>query len=246
MSAEHALVVPHDANEDTARALYGLLEANPHLTSSQKVALVASVMGYAPAPTLPERTFALAAGYQGTPMITGGETSGTTLPALRQPVPHSLARILLRPGVVQAEALAANYALALGLDLSGAMQQAAVPGQAVLLATNYLVLMSLMMGQSLLCLAHAFIKCDLRAPSRAVLMAMATTGVFGMLEYLTFTTPYPLDGPMRLLFVITVPLISLLVFCMSVARGLQEETAAPLQSPAVASIRALPVHIPSR
>jgi len=240
MSAEHALLAPQDPDQETARSLHGLLESNPHLTSSQKAALVASVMGYAPAPTLPERTFALAASYQGTAGT--GKDMGM-LPAIAQSAQPSLARILLRPGVVQAEALAANYALALGLDLSGAMQQAAVPGQAVLLATNYLVLMSLMMGQSLLCLAHAFIKCDLRAPSRAVLVAMATTGLFGTLEYLTFTTPYPLDGPMRLLFVITLPLISLLVFCMSVARGLQEQGGIPLQGPAVIP---LPVRTPPR
>jgi len=240
MSAEHALLAAQDPDQETARSLHGLLESNPHLTSSQKTALVASVMGYAPAPTLPERTFALAASYQGTAGT--GKDMGM-LPAIAQSTQPSLARILLRPGVVQAEALAANYALALGLDLSGAMQQAAVPGQAVLLATNYLVLMSLMMGQSLLCLAHAFIKCDLRAPSRAVLVAMATTGLFGTLEYLTFTTPYPLDGPMRLLFVITLPLISLLVFCMSVAHGLQEQGGIPLQGPAVIP---LPVRTPPR
>ena len=240
MSAEHALLAAQDPDQETARSLHGLLESNPHLTSSQKAALVASVMGYAPAPTIPERTFALAASYQGT-AGTGRDTG--MLPAIAQSAQPSLARILLRPGVVQAEALAANYALALGLDLSGAMQQAAVPGQAVLLATNYLVLMSLMMGQSLLCLAHAFIKCDLRAPSRAVLVAMATTGLFGTLEYLTFTTPYPLDGPMRLLFVITLPLISLLVFCMSVARGLQEQGSIPLQGP---SVIPLPVRTPPR
>ena len=246
MSAEYALLVPQDSDQETARSLHGLLESNPHLTASQKAALVASVMGYAPAPTLPERTLALAAGYQGATVLAGTGDDAGALPARRQPAQPSLARILLRPGVVQAEALAANYALALGLDLSGAMQQAAVPGQAVLLATNYLVLMSLMMGQSLLCLAHAFIKCDLRAPSRAVLVAMATTGIFGTLEYLTFTTPYPLDGPMRLLFVFTLPLISLLVFCMSVARGLREpQTTVSTRLPA-APLQALPLRRPSR
>jgi hypothetical protein len=129
------------------------------------------------------------------------------------------AHVLLRPGVVQAETLAVNYALLLSLVLSGSLQYSALPMQAVLLTVNYLVLTSLMMALSLLCLVHAMARVELRHVYRALVVAMGVTGAFGMLESVTVAAPWPLATPLKLLFLVMVPLVSALIALMSVTHG---------------------------
>jgi hypothetical protein len=180
-----------------AAILEGLLTYSPQLTPRQRQRLVASIMRHPPVLTHPGRP----------------RSSGTEL--------------LLRPGVVQAEALALNYALLLGLDLSGSLQYSTIPVEATLLAVNYLVLTGLMMALSLLCLVHALARWEVRNVYRALVVAMGVTGAFGMLESMIFSAPWPIASPLRALFLVTVPLVSVLVALMSMARGVMERAEAP-------------------
>lgn len=192
MAAEHTPrhpSLPAGSDREEAEALRAILEHNIDLTPRQREALVATVMAH------------------------------NYAPAKVQATAPSPGQILLQPGVVQAEALALNYAFVLGLDMSCSLQYAAVPAQAALLAVNYLMLTGLMMLLSLMCLVHAFVRWDLRDLNRAVLVAMGTTGAFGVLECTAFTVPFAYAQLVKLLLVVTVPLLSLLVAACSIIRA---------------------------
>lgn len=189
---------------EQAALLEDLLRYSPQLTPRQRRRLMATIMRH---PAVPAPA-------------TAGLPSGVDM--------------LLRPGIVQAETLALNYALLLGLDVSGSLQYSALPVEATLLAVNYLVLTGLMMTLSLLCLLQALVRWELRPVYRALVIAMAVTGAFGMLESLVFTTPWPAAAPLKVLFLVTVPLVSVLVALNSMARdALPADGPTPPEPPAI-------------
>ncbi|HWE64769.1 MAG TPA: hypothetical protein VHB98_23890 [Chloroflexota bacterium] len=189
------------ARNEEATLLEGILAYSPHLTARQRKRLIASVMGHGGIATLPAQ-------------------------AERGASP---AAILLHPGLVQAEALALNYALLFALDVSGSLQYSTLPMQATVIAVNYLVLTGLMMSLSLLCLVHAFVRWDLRNVYRALVVAMGVTGAFGMIESIVFTAPFAYLGPAKVLFMATIPLISALIALCSMARGFARPARAHVQ-----------------
>lgn len=158
-------------------------------------------------------------------LLTSVMAAGRSLPEPAPAVPRSLGAVLLRPGMVQAQALALNYALVLGLDLSGSLDYTSAATPDALLALNYVVLSGLMMGLSFLCIAHAFMRADLRRPYRAMLVAMATTGIFGLIECMAFTLPDPLGAAMRLLLLFTIPMLSVMVALYSLVRAMMQPPA---------------------
>jgi hypothetical protein len=192
----HTSLVPapkQEEHDEEAALLAGLLEHDAELSARQRARLVASIMQH------------------------------DGLPAVQAPAEPSAAQALLRPGMVQAEALACNYALILALNIPAVLQDTGVPPQTVLLGTNYMVLSTLMMALSVLCCVQAFVRRDLRLYCRAVSTAMAATGIFGLLECAAFTAPGGLLPLARPLFFVTLPLISFLIGAVSVARSLQLE-----------------------
>jgi hypothetical protein len=142
-----------------------------------------------------------------------------------EPQQPASSALLLRPGVAQAVALGANYGIVLGLDLSGALQTSSLPPQALLLGVNYVLLTGLMLSLSLVCLVHSFLHINSRPAYRALLVAMAATGLFGLMETLAFSVSADFTPLVLLLFVITVPLTSLFVALYSIARGLTRRQA---------------------
>lgn len=195
MSAEltHTSLVPAKSQEEEAALLRGLLERDAGLSARRRTRLVASIMQH------------------------------DALPAVPPSAEPSAAQALLRPGMVQAEALACNYALILALNIPAVLQDTVVPPQTVLLGTNYMVLSTLMMALSVLCCVQAFVRHDLRIYCRAVSTAMAATGIFGLLECAAFTAPGGLLPLARPLFFVTLPLLSFLIGIFSVVRSLQLE-----------------------
>ena len=195
MSAEltESSLVPERSQDEEAALLSGLLEHNAELGARQRSRLVASIMQH------------------------------DAVPAVQQRPGPTTTQALLRPGMVQAEALACNYALILALNIPAVLQDTVVPPQTVLLGTNYMVLSTLMMALSVLCCVQAFVRRDLRVYCRAISTAMAATGIFGLLECAAFTAPGGLLPLARPLFFITLPLLSFLIGISSVVRSLQLE-----------------------
>lgn len=200
--------IPRLSDRDEAELLGGILVYNPEIPPDRRQGLVRSIM---------QRS-----------------TLEALVPAEQQP--PSAAALLLRPGVAQAVALGANYGVVLGLDLSGALQTSALPPQALLLGMNYVLLTGLMLSLSLLCLVHSFLHINMRPAYRALLVAMAATGLFGIMETLAFSVSPGFTPLILLLFVVTVPLTSLFIALYSIAHGLARRSADPYP--------ALPTHDP--
>lgn len=185
------------SEREEAALLDGLLAYSPRLTPRQRRRLLVSIMRH------------------------------RAMPVPRAATAPSGAELLLRPGIVQAETLALNYALLLGLDLSGSLQVSALPMEATLLAVNYLVLTGLMMALSLLCLVQAVVRWELRHVYRGLVVAMGVTGAFGLLESMVLSAPWPVAPPLKVLFLITVPLGSALLALISMARAMAAHDAVP-------------------